>query len=72
MSQVLDRVNSPGDVKALKQGELERLCSEIRELLSTPHWWSMLTFCSKSVNKKLPLSNLALLILKDFFQRHTK
>jgi len=33
MSQILDRVNSPGDVKALKQGELQRLCSEIRELL---------------------------------------
>jgi len=33
MPQILDRVNSPGDVKALKQGELERLCSEIRELL---------------------------------------
>jgi len=33
MSRILDRVNSPGDVKALKQGELQRLCSEIRELL---------------------------------------
>jgi len=33
MSQILDRVNSPGDVKSLKQGELDRLCSELRELL---------------------------------------
>lgn len=35
MSQILDRVNSPGDVKSLKQGELDQLCSEIRELLVT-------------------------------------
>jgi len=33
MSRILDRVNSPGDVKSLRQGELQRLCSEIRELL---------------------------------------
>jgi len=33
MTQILDRVNSPDDVKSLNQGELDQFCSELRELL---------------------------------------
>jgi 1-deoxy-D-xylulose-5-phosphate synthase len=33
MSRILDRLNSPGDVKELGQDKLDELCAEIRELL---------------------------------------
>ena len=33
MLRILDKVNSPGDVKKLGQDKLDELCSEIRELL---------------------------------------
>jgi len=33
MSRLLRKVNSPGDLKELSPGELEQLCTEIRELL---------------------------------------
>jgi len=33
MSEILDKVNDPGDVKRLNQDELSELCSELRELL---------------------------------------
>ena len=33
MSKILDKINAPGDVKELKQDELGKLCSELRELL---------------------------------------
>jgi len=33
VSRILDRINSPGDVKRLNQAELAQLCSEVRELL---------------------------------------
>jgi len=33
VSRILDRINSPGDVKGLNQDELAQLCSELRELL---------------------------------------
>ena len=33
MHKLLNKINSPGDVKALSPGELDNLCSEIRELL---------------------------------------
>ena len=33
MSKILDKINSPSDVKGLKQDELGELCSELRELL---------------------------------------
>ena len=32
---VLDKVNSPKDLKQLSDGELDELCAEIRELLIT-------------------------------------
>ncbi len=33
MPRILDKVNSPGDVKKLGQDKLDELCSEVRELL---------------------------------------
>ena len=33
MSEILDKINAPGDVKVLNRDELGELCSEIRELL---------------------------------------
>ena len=33
MSNLLDKINNPGDVKRLNQDELGQLCSELRELL---------------------------------------
>jgi 1-deoxy-D-xylulose-5-phosphate synthase len=33
VSEILDRINGPSDVKGLNQAELGKLCSEIRELL---------------------------------------
>ena len=33
MSEILDKINAPGDVRGLNQDELGELCSELRELL---------------------------------------
>ena len=33
MPKILDRIDGPGDVKRLSPGELEELCSELRESL---------------------------------------
>jgi len=33
VSEMLDKINEPGDVKGLNHGELSELCSELRELL---------------------------------------
>jgi len=33
LSKILDKINDPGDVRGLNQGELSELCSELRELL---------------------------------------
>ena len=33
MSKILSKINKPGDVKGLNQGELGELCSDLRELL---------------------------------------